>query len=129
AHAKVTQGMEWMPQTKREEKVICFNYFLDDELVNVKYRDARKNFKLYKGAEKILYNLDSIRLAKEAILVEGEWEVLSFIEAGVYNVASVPNGFNLQGTVNLDYLDNYLEYFDNKEKIYLCFDNDEAGRK
>lgn len=129
AHAKITQGSEWMPQTKNNERTINFNYFVNDELVNVKYRDARKNFKLYKGAEKVFYNLDSIRLSEECVIVEGEIDALSFIEAGYYNVISVPNGFNLKGSINLDYLDNYLDYFDNKKKIYLCFDSDEAGQK
>jgi len=126
---RVSGGNEWMPQTNKEEYTIQFNYFLDDELINTKYRDGRKNFKLFKGAEKIFYNLDSIRTEKECIIVEGEIDVLSFVEAGVDNVISVPNGFNLQGNVNLDYLDHYLEYFDNKEKIYLALDNDEAGLK
>jgi twinkle protein len=129
AHAKVTQSKEWMPQTSKEENTINFNYFLNDELVNIKYRDGRKNFKLYKGAEKILYNIDSIRTSNECIVVEGEIDCLSFIEAGYYNVVSVPNGFNLKGSINLDYLDNYLEYFENKEKVYLCLDSDEAGQK
>jgi twinkle protein len=129
AHAKVTQSKEWMPQTKKEGNTINFNYFLNDEIVNIKYRDAKKNFKLYKGAEKILYNLDSIRTSLECVIVEGEIDCLSFIESGYYNVVSVPNGFNLQGVLNLDYLDNYTNYFDNKERIYLCLDNDEAGQK
>ena len=129
SHAKITESKEWMPQTKKEENTINFNYFLNDSLVNVKYRDGRKNFKLYKDAEKIFYNLDSIRTSKECIIVEGEIDTLSFIEAEVFNVVSVPNGFNLQGSVNLDYLDNYLDFFDNKDKIYLCLDNDEAGQK
>lgn len=129
SQAKVTQSKEWMPQTSKEENTINFNYFLNDEIVNIKYRDGRKNFKLYKGAEKIFYNLDSIRLSKECVIVEGEIDALSVIEAGYYSVVSVPNGFNLQGKLTLDYLDNYLDYFDNKEKIILCLDNDEAGRK
>lgn len=129
SQAKVTQSKEWMPQTSKEENTINFNYFLNDEIVNIKYRDGRKNFKLYKGAEKIFYNIDSIRLSKECVIVEGEVDALSVIEAGYYSVVSVPNGFNLQGKLTLDYLDNYLDYFDNKEKIILCLDNDEAGRK
>ena len=125
--AKVTEGKEWMPQTKKEENTIQFNYFLNGELINTKFRDGKKNFKLCKDAEKIFYNLDSIRTEKECVIVEGEIDALSFIEAGVYNVVSVPNGFTAQGTVNLDYLDGYLDFFDNKEKIYLALDNDEAG--
>lgn len=126
---KVTCGNEWMPQTKEKETTINFNYFLNEEIVNVKYRDGRKNFKLFKDAEKIFYNLDSIRTSKECVIVEGEIDCLSFIESEIYTVVSVPNGFNLQGNVNLDYLDNYLEFFDNKDKIYLALDNDEAGVK
>ncbi len=127
--ARITEGLEWMPQTKKEVNTIQFNYFLNDDLVNTKYRDGKKNFKLFKGAEKIFYNLDSIRTSKECVIVEGEIDCLSYIESGIYDVVSVPNGFNLQGSVNLDYLDNYLNYFDNKEKIYLALDKDDAGDK
>lgn len=127
--AKVTEGLEYMPQVSKEVNTINFNYFLNDELINTKFRDAKKNFKLCKGAEKIFYNIDAIRTSKECIIVEGEIDALSFIEAGIYDVVSVPNGFNAQGTINLDYLDNYLDYFDNKDKIYLALDNDEAGLK
>ena len=126
---KVREQKEWMPQTTKEENCICFDYYLNDEVINVKYRDARKNFKLYKDAEKIFYNLDNIRTEKECIIVEGEFDVLSFVSAGVYNVVSVPNGFNLKGNINLDYLDNYTEYFENKDTIYIAVDNDEAGQK
>src|SRR5690606_10510656 len=91
SQARVTQSKEWMPQTSKEENTINFNYFLNDEIVNIKYRDGRKNFKLYKGAEKIFYNLDSIILSKECVIVEGEIDALSVIEAGYYSVVSVPN--------------------------------------
>ena len=127
---KIREAKEWMPQTKKEENCICFDYWLNSEVVNIKYRDGRKNFKLYKGAEKIFYNLDNIATSNDCIIVEGEFDVLAFVTAGHSNCVSVPNGFNLKGdTVNLDYLDNYLSYFDNKETIYLAVDNDEAGRK
>mgnify|MGYP000135325752 CR=1 FL=1 len=127
---KVTEQKEWMPQTKKQENCICFNYYLENELINVKYRDGKKNFKLFKGAEKIFYNLDSIATSKEAIIVEGEFDVLAYATANINNVVSVPNGFNLKGDhVNLDYLDNYTEYFENKDTIYIAVDNDDAGIK
>ena len=50
---QVTEGKEWMPQTGKEENTIQFNYWMGDQLINVKYRDGRKNCKLYKGAEKV----------------------------------------------------------------------------
>jgi len=90
---------------------------------------AAKNYKLVKDAEKIFYNLDGCRYEDEVILVEGEIDVLSFMELGLNSVLSVPNGFNSKGNIQLDYLDNCIEYFQNKKKIYLAFDNDEAGIK
>ena len=59
-YVNVTECKEWMPQTGKEENTIRFNYFMGNELINIKYRDGRKNFKLYKGAEKIFYNINSI---------------------------------------------------------------------
>lgn len=125
---RITDGMEWMPQTKAEAHTIQFNYFLDSTLVNTKYRDGAKNFKMFKDAEKVFYNMDSIRFTDEAVIVEGEMDAASLVEAGVPNVVSVPNGFNATGNINLDYLTNYYEVFENKEKIILCLDNDEPGR-
>jgi twinkle protein len=124
---KISNGLEWMPQTGKEENTIQFNYFRDNELVNIKYRDGAKNFKMVKDAEKIFYNLDNIRTEKEVIICEGEMDALSFIECGYWNTTSIPNG-STTGNVNLEYLDNCYEYFENKEKIYLCLDNDEAGQ-
>jgi twinkle protein len=126
---KVRESKEWMPQTKKEENCICFDYYFKDELINIKYRDGKKNFKLFKDAEKIFYNLDNIATEDTCIIVEGEFDVLSFATAGVFNVVSVPNGFNLKGELNLDYIDNYYNYFESKEIIYIAVDNDEAGQK
>ena len=116
---KVTQQNEWMPQVKKEVNCIAFNYWLNDELINIKFRGANKSFKLVSGAEKIFYNLDQIRTEKECIIVEGEFDALSYGEAGINNVVSVPNGFAAQGNVNLDYLDDYYDYFENKAKKYI----------
>jgi len=127
SNLKVTSGEEFMPQTGKTESVIKFNYFIANTLINVKYRDGRKNFKLYKGAEKVFYNLDSIANTSECVIVEGEMDVLSLHEAGVKNVVSVPNGATL-GNNNLDYLDNCIDYFVDKEKIIIAVDNDEAGQ-
>jgi twinkle protein len=123
---RVTEGSEYMPQTGKAENVIKFNYFMGDNLINVKYRDGRKNFKLYKGAEKVFYNIDSIVGYEYCILVEGEMDVLAMHEAGISNVISVPNGATLN-TNNLDYLDACIDYFEDKEKIILATDSDEAG--
>ena len=44
-----------MPQTGKSENTIQFNYIMGDQLINVKYRDGRKNFKwVLKGAGLVL---------------------------------------------------------------------------
>ncbi len=124
---KVTEGPEFMPQTGKVENAIHFNYFAGNQLVNIKYRDGRKNFKLYKGAEKIFYNIDNIVGYEYCVIVEGEMDALSLYESGIYNVVSVPNGATLNSN-NLDYLDNCIDYFSDKEKIIIAVDSDEAGQ-
>ena len=122
----VSEGPEFMPQTGKQENTIKFNYFMGNKLVNVKYRDGAKNFKLYKGAEKIFYNINSIVNHQTCVIVEGEIDALSLHEAGIRNVVSVPNGATLNHN-NLDYLDNCIDYFEDKEKIILAVDADEPG--
>ena len=120
------EGSEFMPQTGKTENTIKFNYYIGNQLINIKYRDGRKNFKLYKGAEKVFYNINSIVGHNSCVIVEGEIDVLSLHEAGVSNVISVPNGATLNHN-NLDYLDNCIDYFEDKEKIILAVDADEPG--
>jgi len=123
---KVGQGSEYMPQTGKSENTIQFNYIIGDQLINIKYRDGRKNFKLYKGAEKIFYNINSVIGYDSCIITEGEMDVLALHEAGIKNVISVPNGATLTHN-NLDYLDNCIDYFEGKTKIILAVDTDEPG--
>jgi twinkle protein len=124
---RVGEGQEFMPQTGKQENTIQFNYYIGDQLINVKYRDGRKNFKLYKGAEKVFYNIDSIVGYDTCVIVEGEMDVLALHEAGIPNAISVPNGATLNRN-NLDYLDNCIDYFDDKTKIIIAVDADEPGQ-
>jgi twinkle protein len=123
----ISEGPEFMPQTGKIENAIHFNYFIGDELINVKYRDGRKHFKLFKGAEKIFYNINSIVGFEYCVIVEGEMDVLALHEAGITNAISVPNGATI-GTNNLEYLDNCIDYFEDKSKIIIAVDSDTAGQ-
>ena len=124
AKMHIAGGREYMPQAGKEMNTIQFPYFLEGELINVKYRTANKLFKMTSGAELIPYNIDGIKDKDTAVIVEGEWDALSFIEAGITNVISVPNGAN----ANLEWLDDFLEgWFDDKQTIYIAVDNDEKG--
>lgn len=126
AHWKIGESLEYMPQVQKKRRCINFNYYRDNELINVKYRDAEKNFKLVSGAELIFYGIDNLKDTKKCYIVEGEMDALSLHEAGLYSVCSVPNGAS-KGSQKLEYLDNCHSYFKDKEEIILCTDNDDAG--
>ena len=123
---KIGESLEYMPQVQKKRRCINFNYFKDNDLINVKYRDAEKNFKLVSGAELIFYGIDNLKDTKKCYIVEGEMDALSLHEAGLYSVCSVPNGAS-KGSQKLEYLDNCHSYFKDKEEIILCTDNDDAG--
>lgn len=137
---------EWMPQTQKEESCIGFPYMRDGEIINVKYRDGRKNFKMVKDAELIFYNLGSIGEKKHCIITEGEIDCMSVFEAGFgadkeissdgelmnddfskWAVVSVPNGAS-KGNQRMEYLDNCSDWFMGFHEIIVATDGDEAGK-
>lgn len=123
---KVGEAVEWMPKARAEIPIIQFNYFRNGELINIKSRGKNKDFKLFKDAELIFYNLDASIDNENIIIVEGEMDVLALYECGFKNVISVPNGAGL-GNINLEYLDNCIDSFSDNTKFILALDNDKAG--
>lgn len=109
---------------------IAFNYFLDGEHVNTKYRSRDKHFTQVGGAREVPYNIDSIcpSAYKEderrvCIITEGEMDALTYIECGFKHVISVPNGANSAGC-----FDDFIEsHFDHLETIYVSSDSDTKG--
>ena len=136
---KVTEAVEWMPQSQKEQRCICFNYFRGEELINIKFRTGDKNFKMSKDAEPIFYNLNSVKQEtaqgwkyRTAVgIVEGEVDALTAVECGVYGVLSVPNGANQlrEGEApRLEYLDNCWDELAQVEYFIIATDDDVAGR-
>lgn len=137
---------EYMPQTSQKENCVCFPYFRDGEIVNIKFRDARKNFKMVKDAELIFYNLPSIGNRKHCIITEGEIDCMSVYEAGFghdvdtstgeilevtelskWATVSVPNGAS-KGNQRIEYLDNCSDWFLGLHEIIIATDGDEPGK-
>lgn len=126
AHLRLTEQDEIMPQSGQCERCLCFNYFEDDCLVNVKFRSAQKHFKMVTGAELIPYHIDGARGTPEVIVTEGELDAASFLAIGRTDVISVPAGAN----ANLTWMDRFVEsHFDYKRLIYIAVDTDAAGEK
>lgn len=126
-HFRVTQGKELMPQDGNYYKVICFNYYQDDRLVNIKFKTSDKKFKMVTGAKKIPYNLNAIKDSDVVIICEGEEETMVWHQSGHPYAVSCPNGASKTNN-NLEWLDTSYSYFENK-KIVLATDNDEPGKK
>jgi twinkle protein len=139
---------EWMPQTQQKENCVCFPYFRDGSLVNIKFRTARKEFKMVKDAELILYNLNTVGEKKHCIITEGEIDCMSLYEVGFgadpdvdagtgevkdnnfskWCQLSVPNGAAI-GNQKLDYLDNCAEWLIGIEEFVIATDGDAAGEQ
>lgn len=115
----------FMPQLEAEVAAVCFPYYRNGEIVNVKYRSKGKNFKMESGAELVLYGLDDIDPREPLVFVEGEIDKLSAEVAGFRNCVSVPNG---AGT-NLDILAGVESLLDQVPEFILAGDNDEPGQK
>lgn len=138
---------EYMPQTQKKENCICFPYLRDQAVVNIKFRDGRKNFKMVKDAELILFGMQTLHGRHCAIITEGEVDMLSCYEAGFGNdyeqvadedgqllehdlgrwaTLSVPNGAS-RGSQRLEYMDNCSDWLRDIDEFVIATDNDEAG--
>ena len=123
---KITEYTETRNDTST--KFICFNYFNDEKLINIKYRSADKKFRLSANAQLIPYNLDAAKNETELVWVEGEIDCLSCIEAGIFNVISVPNGA-AGNNAKLEFIDNCWMDIEHIERHIIAVDDDEAGKK
>ncbi len=126
---QVDYGSVYMPQLEEEVGAIKFPYFRGAEVINIKYRDGRKNFRMYGGAERILYGLNDI--GETTIWVEGEIDKLSLEMAGYRNCVSVPDGAPAPESKSyaskFDYLDG--SELDRVKVHILAVDNDPPGRR
>lgn len=139
---------EFMPQTQKKERCIVFPYVRENEIVNAKYRDGNKNFKLVKDAELVFFGMQTLTGKHTAIITEGEIDALSVYEAGFGNdyeavadkdgvvvehefgrwaVLSVPNGAS-KGSQRMEYLDNCSDWLSMIDEFVIAVDNDEAGK-
>lgn len=156
-HFDITASMEPMMQQRVKagqeaqrgkwitRKAINFKYKKDGILVNIKFRDPSKNFKMISGASLIPFNMDAIKNAKEAVIVEGEPDCMAYHEADIKYVISVPNGATITkeekrifeetgrleviSNINLEYLDLVIDDLAHIEMFYIATDDDPPGIK
>jgi twinkle protein len=113
---------------------ICFNYYILEKKVNIKYRNLDKEFRQVtkeKGAKKVYYKLNDILFEDTAIVTEGEFDALAFEEAGYKNAISIPDGAIPENAKTIDskleFIENCAEYTEHIQKYYLAMDTDGPG--
>jgi twinkle protein len=120
----------YMPQAEDHVGAIAFPYYRGDELVNVKYRDREKNFRMEAGAERILYGLNDIQPTR-CVIVEGELDKLSVEEAGITSCVSVPDGAPSENTKDyaskFTFLESAAELIEPVREWVIAVDNDGPG--
>lgn len=113
---------------------IMFNYYLDGELVFIKYKlpkkpgirpDGKKEIKSWReaGARPILYGMDECDPKLPLVIIEGEPDKLVLDECGVKNAVSIPSG-----TEDFTWIDECWEWLEQFREIIIWGDNDIAGK-
>lgn len=129
---RVTEARVWMPQVEDHVGAMAFPYFRGDELVNVKYRDREKNFRMETGAERILYGLNDVDPAR-CVIVEGEIDKLSVEMAGVESCVSVPDGAPSENAKDYSskfaFLDADSDAIGAVKEWIIAVDNDGPGKR
>jgi len=115
-----------------KQRAIMFPRIKQGEVVAIKYRTHDKKMWQSKNPEPCFYNYDRAlnAIGKSLIITEGEIDTLSFAEAYLFNVVSVPNGSPSPTAKNLNKALEFLstEYINNFDNVVLALDADEPGQ-
>ena len=94
------------------------------KIVGIKYRTIDKKLSSEAGSQTNYFvNWHNIKDFSYIVIVEGEIDLLSCVEADCYNVISLPFGAK-----NVKCVDNQKLWLEKFEKIIIATDNDEPGR-
>ena len=131
AKGKVFSTFHYLPGTGKSTLCIAFPYYRNGELLNIKYRDARKNMSQEKDPEPCLWNIDACMDADTVCITEGEIDALTLMEAGFPAAVSVdkgaPNKKDSDASKKLECVTNCLDVLENCKRIILVTDKDESG--
>lgn len=129
---RISYGPVYMPQVEQEVPAIQFPYMRHGEVINCKYRDGYKNFRMTTGAERIFFGFDDIG-GDTLIICEGELDAMALEVAGYTSVVSVPDGAPAPTAKNyeskFDFLLSAEEALKPLKRIILAVDNDAPGQK
>jgi twinkle protein len=113
-------------QSRGDATFAVFPYLRDGEFINAKYRNVadKRDMRQEAGAEPCLFGWHLIDpRARTIAIAEGEIDAMTLHQVGI------PALSVNAGAGNHQWIDNDWERLERFSTIYLCFDNDEAGRK
>ena len=91
--AKLFAADKYFARLNKNAPAIGFPYFRNGALVAVKYRSfPEKDFTQESGGAHDFFNIDNVIAGKPIVIVEGEIDALTLMEAGIENAISVPGG-------------------------------------
>ncbi len=91
--AKLFSADKWFSRLNKTADCIGFPYYRDSALVAAKYRSfPEKDFTQDSGGAHDFFGIDAVDKTKPLIIVEGEIDALTLMEAGIVNAVSVPSG-------------------------------------
>lgn len=133
----IKSGSAWMHGNDGggQTNTIQFPYYLDENVVNIKYRTGDKRFRQEKNAKKCLYNYDmAIKSQSEYLIItEGEMDCMALYECGIQSVVSVPDGAPPPDAktyaTKFDFLHGAEPLFNKFKRVILAVDNDAPGQK
>jgi len=134
---KLFAAAKFFRRLNKEAAAIGFPYYREGSLVAVKYRSIEgKDFTQDTGGAHDFFGIDHIVPGKPIIIVEGEIDCLSGMEAGLENIVSVPGGAPMKVIENSDpsqdkafaYVWNAKDILDQAPLIILATDTDEPGQ-
>ena len=136
--AKLFSADKWFARLNKTADCIGFPYYRDGALVAAKYRSfPEKDFTQDSGGAHDFFGIDHVDKSKPLVIVEGEIDALTLMEAGIENAVSVPSGAPIKvadGKVlpsedkKFAYVWNAREIIDAVPYVVLATDQDGPGQ-
>jgi len=131
-HFKITYE-DWGNGYKNEG--VVFPYYVDNKLVNKKFRTLDKKFRQLPDSPRTLFNIDSLLNEHKdlpLVIVEGEMDVLSMHQVGYTKCISLPDGAPKEAKYKendkrFEALNTHAELLAEETNIIIATDNDDAG--
>lgn len=115
---------------KNGNDLLSIPHYLNNELVNVKFRTippAQKSYTRWTGCSSILFNVDCLAGIDDlgphervVYVCEGEIDAIAMVQYGFRFVVASTAGAGA-------WQEKWLKYLEKATKIYLVYDNDDAG--